>query len=76
MGKYDRKKVFFLSTSPGVPPKSFCGVFELPLLRNAQKLYKKKLKEKNNTYLPPFIYSGHLPDVRRFPKTNSSAPLV
>jgi hypothetical protein len=43
MGKDDRKKVFFPQLfRPKVfdmdfPPKVFYGVFELPLLRNAQK---------------------------------------
>jgi preprotein translocase subunit YajC len=37
--------------------KVFYGVFELPLLRNAQKRHKKKLKKlkKVGTYLPHFI---------------------
>jgi hypothetical protein len=47
-----RQDFFFL------PQKVFYGVFELSLLRNAQKRLKKR-------YLPtPF--SGHLPDIRRF----------
>jgi hypothetical protein len=48
------------------PKKVFNGVFELPLLRNAQKRHKKNLKIKNKKgkrHLPtPF--SGHLPDIR------------
>jgi hypothetical protein len=49
------------------PIKVFYGVFELPLLRNAQKRHKKnlKIKKKKKKYLPtPF--SGHLPDIRGF----------
>jgi hypothetical protein len=50
-----------------LPPEVFCGVSELPLLRNAKKRHKK------NTYLStPF--SGHLPDIRRFQKKVLSAP--
>jgi hypothetical protein len=50
MGKDERKKVFFslnfFGQKPKVfdidlPQKVFCGVFELPLLRNAQKRHKK-----------------------------------
>jgi hypothetical protein len=47
MGKDDRKKVFFSQLfRPKVfhmnfPQKVFYGVFELPLLRNAQKRHKK-----------------------------------
>jgi hypothetical protein len=49
----------------------FYRVFKLPLLRNAQKRHKKKKKK----YLPtPF--SGHLPDIRRFQFSFSSAPLA
>jgi hypothetical protein len=41
------------------------GVFEPPLLRNAQKRHKKNLPQKKEKYLlTPF--SGHLPDIRRF----------
>jgi hypothetical protein len=47
MGKDERKKVFFSSQlfRPKVfdmyfPKKVFYGVFELPLLRNAQKRHK------------------------------------
>ena len=48
MGKDDRKKFFFSQLfRPKVfdmdfPQKVFYGVFELPLLRNAQKRHKKK----------------------------------
>jgi hypothetical protein len=51
MGKDDRKKVFFLSRLSTFSAKFFdmdlhqkvvFGVFELPLLRNAQKRHKKK----------------------------------
>jgi hypothetical protein len=47
MGKDDRKKVFFPQLfRPKVfdmdfPQEALCGVFELPLLRNAQKRHKK-----------------------------------
>jgi hypothetical protein len=50
MGKDDRKKVFFSQLfRPKVfdmdfPQKAVFGVFELPLLRNAQKRHKKNLK--------------------------------
>jgi hypothetical protein len=62
MGKDDRKKVFFSQLfRPKVfdmdfPQKVFNGVFELPLLRNAQKRHKKysqkkkKKKKKAPTY--------------------------
>jgi hypothetical protein len=51
-GKGERKKVFFPQLfRPKVfdmdfPQKVFYGVFELPLLRNAQKRHKKKKKKK------------------------------
>jgi hypothetical protein len=56
MGKDERKKVFFSSQlfRPKVfdmyfPKKVFYGVFELPLLRNAQKRWAKtKGKKKKN----------------------------
>jgi hypothetical protein len=63
MGKDDRKKVFFPQLfRPKVfdmdfRQKVFYGVFELPLLRNAQKRHKKysqKLK-KESTYLPHLV---------------------
>jgi hypothetical protein len=69
-GKDDRKKVFFPQLfRPKVfdmdfPQKVFSGVFELPLLRNAQKRHKKIKKIK--VHGTPF--SGHLPDIRRFQK--------
>jgi hypothetical protein len=50
MGKDERKKVFFSQLfRPKVfdidfPQKVFYGVFELPLLRNAQKRHNKNLK--------------------------------
>jgi hypothetical protein len=81
MGKDERKKVFFSQLfRPKVFdmdfPKTIYGVFELPLLRNAQKRHKKiKIKIKIK-YLPtPF--SGHLPDIRRFlfSFSSASAPL-
>jgi hypothetical protein len=49
MGKDDRKKSFFSQLfrpkafDMDFPQKVFCGVFELPLLRNAQKRHKKYL---------------------------------
>jgi hypothetical protein len=59
MGKDERKKVFFSKLfRPKVfdmdfPQKVFNGVFELPLLRNAQKRHNKDLKkEKKRRYLP------------------------
>jgi hypothetical protein len=48
MGKDDRKKVFFLNFfcqkvfDMDFPQKVFYGVFELPLLRNAQKRHGKR----------------------------------
>jgi hypothetical protein len=53
MGKDDRKTVFFLNFfRPKVfdmyfRKKVFYGVFELPLLRNAQKRHTQNLKFKN-----------------------------
>jgi hypothetical protein len=64
MGKDERKKVFFSQLfRPKVfdidfPQKFFYGVFELPLLRNAQKRHKKNLKalkKKKCTYLPDLL---------------------
>jgi hypothetical protein len=59
------------------PKKVFYGhgVFELPLLRNAQKRHKKNLKKKKkSTYLPLY----HLPGIRRFQFyfSSASAPLA
>ena len=55
MGKDERKKVFFLNFfgqkvfDMYFPQKVFYGVFELPLLRNAQKRWvKTKGGEKKN----------------------------
>jgi hypothetical protein len=61
MGKDERKHLFFSQLfRPKVfdmdfPQKVFCGVFELPLLRNGQKRHKsisklKKKKRKAPTY--------------------------
>jgi hypothetical protein len=53
----------------------YCGVFEISLLRNAQKrpqnvkFFKKKKERK-----VPALFSGYLPDIRRFQK-KTSAPL-
>jgi hypothetical protein len=61
MGKDERKKVFFLNFF-GQKPKAFdmnfpqevlFGVFELPLLRNAQKRHKKNLKKKKKREKAP-----------------------
>jgi hypothetical protein len=61
MGKDERKTVLFSQLfRPKVfdmdfPQKDFYGVFELPLLRNAQKRHKnksQKLKKKEGRYLP------------------------
>jgi hypothetical protein len=62
-GKRRQEKSFFLSTFSAkvfdmdFPQKVFCGVFELPLLRNAQKPHTKKegkkrrkKEEKGTTY--------------------------
>jgi hypothetical protein len=45
------------------PKKGFCGVFEVPLLKNAQKRPQKtqKQKKKGGTYLPSAY-------IRRFQK--------
>jgi hypothetical protein len=56
MEKDERKKVFFSQLfrpkafDMDFPQKVFFGVFELPLLRNAQKRHKKNIKK--STYLP------------------------
>jgi hypothetical protein len=74
MGNDDRKKVFVSQLfrpkafDIDFPQKVFYGVFELPLLRNAQKCYNKrsqKLIKRKERYLPtPF--NGNMPDIRRF----------
>jgi hypothetical protein len=70
MGKDDRKKVFCSQLfrpkafDMDFPQNVFYGVFELPLLRNAQKRLKKIKKLIKNKAPTPF--SGHLPDIRRF----------
>jgi hypothetical protein len=59
------------------PQKVFNGVFELPLLRNAQKRYKTNLQKQNQKKrerYPPTPFSGHLPDIRRFQKKHFGAP--
>jgi hypothetical protein len=75
-GKNDRKKMVFLKffdkkLLTWTSPKNIVFVvFELPLLRNAQKRHKnpkieKKIERELPTYLPtPF--SGYLTDIRRF----------
>jgi hypothetical protein len=52
------------------PYNFVCGVFELPLLRNAQK--RHETKKKRRYHGTPF--SGYLPNIGRFQK-KSSAPL-
>ena len=77
------KKFFFLNFfRPKVfdmyfPKKVFYGVFELPLLRNAQKRHKKnlKIKKKRGKRYLPTPFSGHLPDIRGFQFYFSWAPL-
>jgi hypothetical protein len=56
------------------PQKVFYGVFELPLMRNAQKRHKKikKIKKKRRHLPTPFT---NLPGIRRFQFYFSSAPL-
>ena len=49
-------------------PNFFWGVFELPMLRNAQKRHNKKTKQKEGTMAPHSPFSGYLPDIRRFQK--------
>jgi hypothetical protein len=60
--------------------KSVYGVFELPLLRNAQKRHLKQKvqsKYKKERHLPRFhLVSGYLPDVRRFQFFFLRRPLV
>jgi hypothetical protein len=53
------------------------GVFELPLLRNAQNRHQKKVKieEKKPTY-PIWTSSGYLPDIRRFQLFVFQRPLI
>jgi hypothetical protein len=65
LGKDERKKgIFSQLFRPKVfdidfPQKVFDGVFELPLLRNAQKRHKKNLKKnrkkQKGTYLPDLL---------------------
>jgi hypothetical protein len=51
-GKIRQEKSFFSQLfrpeafDMNFPQKVFCGVFDLPLLRNAQKRHKKNLKKK------------------------------
>jgi hypothetical protein len=60
-----RPKVFDMD----FPQKVFCGVFEFPLLKNAQKRHNKKshkkIKKKKGIYLPHLvticqIYAGFI----------------
>jgi hypothetical protein len=65
MGKDEMKKVFFpqlfrpKAFDMDFPQKVFYGVFELPLLRSAQKRHKQNLKNKTKkqkgTYLPDLL---------------------
>jgi hypothetical protein len=65
MGKDERFKVFLSQLfrpkffDIDFPQKVFYGVFELPLLRNAQKRHKKNLQKKQKklkgTYLPDLL---------------------
>jgi hypothetical protein len=61
-----RPKVFDID----FPQEVFCGVFELPLLRNEQNHHFFFFKYHGT----PF--SGHLPDIRRLQFSFSLAPLV
>jgi hypothetical protein len=60
-----------------ISPKKCYGVFEVPLLSNAQKRHKTIskfiFKKTNKSTNPPLI--GHLPDIRRFQKTKIRRPL-
>jgi hypothetical protein len=67
--KSKKKMALFFSTflsSFGLPEKVLTGVFELPLLRNAQKRHtqnsKKKRQKKAPTYYLP-SFSGYLSDL-------------
>jgi hypothetical protein len=53
------------------PSKKCYGVFEFPLLRNAQKSHKKN---QSLCLDLPTSFSGYLLDIRRFPKKSLSAP--
>jgi hypothetical protein len=51
------------------PQNAFVVFLNLPLLRNPQKRHKKKKKERkrNKTKkVPTYLFSGYLPDIRRF----------
>jgi hypothetical protein len=68
MGKDERKKVFFPQLFwPKVfdmyfPQKVFYGVFELPLLRNAQKRWvKTKGKKKKSQLFRPKVFDMYFP---------------
>jgi hypothetical protein len=69
-----RPKVFDMD----FPQKVLNGVFELPLLRNAQKRHKSKsqIKKKEKRKAPTYPICGHLPDIRRFQFSFSLAPLA
>jgi hypothetical protein len=75
----DRKKVFFSQLfrpkafDKDLPQKVFYGVFELPLLRNAQKRHKQNLKIKKKKLPTPF--GGHLPDIRGKNDSADTMPL-
>jgi hypothetical protein len=68
MGKDERKKVFFSSQlfRPKVfdmyfPKKVFYGVFELPLLRNAQKRWVKTKRKKKKKLFRPKVFDMYFP---------------
>jgi hypothetical protein len=57
LGAPNTSQAFFEVFDMDSPKKVFGGVFELPLLRNAQKRHKI-----------PTPFSGYLVDIRRFQK--------
>jgi hypothetical protein len=67
MGKDERKKVFFPQLfRPKVfdmyfPQKVFYGVFELPLLRNAQKRWLKTKGKKKTQLFRPKVFDMDFP---------------
>jgi hypothetical protein len=83
-GKEHQEKSFFLSHRffgkkflTWTSPKKFYGVFELPLLRNAEIRHEKKATPTKGTYpYPIYLVAIHLLDTRRFQLLFSSAPLV
>jgi hypothetical protein len=67
-GFFSPLKFFVKGFRHGFFQNEFYGVFELPLLRNAQKRHKQnsKLKERERERYLPTSFSGYLPDIRRF----------